>query len=116
MQLDVLCPARYYPYTSKKLGKGKRFCAMKKQFEGRSLAHPGCLIGITAGLIVGIILGGVLASVYNMALNAVLLIWLGVTIGLGLLGWVIGERLSMRFFRAQEEIKETASADSPLST
>jgi uncharacterized membrane protein AbrB (regulator of aidB expression) len=88
---------------------------MKKQFEGRSLAHPGCLIGITTGLIVGIILAGVLASVFNMALNAALLIWLLLTIGLGILGWVIGERLSMKFFRAKEEIEDTPSTDSSPS-
>jgi uncharacterized membrane protein AbrB (regulator of aidB expression) len=88
---------------------------MKKQFEGRSLAHPGCLIGITTGLIVGIILAGILASVFNVALNTVLLVWLFLTIGLGLLGWVIGERLSMKFFRAREEIEETPSTDSSPS-
>jgi len=89
---------------------------MKKQFEGRSLAHPGCLIGITVGLIVGIILAGVLASVFNMALNAVLLVWLIITIGLGILGWVIGERLSMKFFRPKEEVEDTSSTDSASST
>ena len=88
---------------------------MKKQFEGRSLAHPGCLIGITAGLIVGIVLAGVLASVFNVALNAVLLVWLGVTLGLGLLGWIIGERLSMKFFRAKEQVEDTPSTDSSPS-
>jgi hypothetical protein len=90
--------------------------AMKKQFEGRSLAHPGCLIGITTGLIVGIILAGVLASVFNVALNMVLLVWLFLTIGLGLLGWMIGERLSMKFFRARDEIEDAPSTDSsPLA-
>jgi uncharacterized protein YacL len=89
---------------------------MKKQFEGRSLAHPGCLIGITTGLIVGIILAGVLASVFNMALNAVLLIWLLLTVVLGILGWVIGEQLSMKFFRVKEEVEDTPSTDSSPST
>ena len=116
VQLDVLATSRYYPYANKTLGKGKHFCAMNKQFEGRSLAHPGCLIGITAGLIVGIVLAGVLASVFNMALNAVLLVWLGVTIVLGILGWVIGERLSMKFFRAKEKVEDTSSTDSAPST
>jgi hypothetical protein len=85
---------------------------MKKQFEGRSLAHPGCLIGITVGLIVGIVLAGVLASAFNVALNTVLLIWLGITLGLG---WLIGERLSMKFFRTKEQIEDTTSTDSSPS-
>jgi hypothetical protein len=88
---------------------------MKKQFEGRSLAHPGCLIGITAGLIVGIVLAGVLASVFNVALNIVLLVWLGMTLVLGLLGWIIGERLSMKFFRPREQTEEAPSTDSSPS-
>lgn len=84
-----------------------------KQFEGRSLAHPGCLIGITTGLIVGIVLAGVLAAGFNVALGIVLLVWLVFTLGLGLIGWLIGERLSKSFFRAKEEALETTKEKVP---
>ena len=70
---------------------------MMKKLRGRNLAHPGCLIGITAGLTVGIILAGVLATVFNVAMNIILLSWLGLTLVLAALGWVIGDRLSSRF-------------------
>lgn len=70
---------------------------MIKKLRGRNLAHPGCLIGITAGLTIGIIIAGVQASIFNVALNTVLLTWLGLTVGLGALGWIIGDRLSSRF-------------------
>jgi hypothetical protein len=79
---------------------------MMKQFQGRSLAHPGCLVGITAGLTIGIIVAGVLAATFNFALGVILLIWLALTLGLGLLGWIIGERLSFKFFRHKEETSE----------
>ncbi|SRR6266568_743147 len=70
---------------------------MMKNLRGRNLAHPGCLVGVTVGLIVGIILAGVLATAFNVALNTDLLIWLGLTIGLGAIGWIVGDRLSSRF-------------------
>jgi hypothetical protein len=73
---------------------------MMKQLRGRNLAHPGCLIGVTIGLIVGIILAGVLAASFNVAFNTVLWIWLGLTIGLGAVGWIIGAWLSAKFAMA----------------
>ncbi|QBD82178.1 hypothetical protein EPA93_41845 [Ktedonosporobacter rubrisoli] len=79
---------------------------MMKHFEGRSLAHPGCLIGVTVGLIVGIVLAGVLASVFNWALNLVLIVWLAFTLGLGLLGWTIGEHFSKKFQLFKRETDE----------
>lgn len=69
---------------------------MMKRLRGRNLAHPGCLIGVTAGLTLGIILAGVLA-LHNVALNTLLLIWLGLTVGLGAIGWIVGTRLTSRF-------------------
>jgi phosphotransferase system glucose/maltose/N-acetylglucosamine-specific IIC component len=69
---------------------------MMKKLRGRNLAHPGCLIGVMVGLILGIVLAGILA-VLNVALNTDLLIWLGLTLGLGAVGWIIGNRLSSRF-------------------
>lgn len=74
---------------------------MIKRLRGRNLAHPGCLVGITLGLTVGIILAGILA-VNNVALNTVLLIWLGLTLVLGVLGWIIGDRLTSRFQSADD--------------
>ncbi|HLI88424.1 MAG TPA: hypothetical protein VKV37_07020 [Ktedonobacteraceae bacterium] len=79
---------------------------MMKQLQGRSLAHPGCLVGITAGLTIGIIVAGVLAAAFNAAMSVILLVWLALTLGLGLLGWIIGERLSIKFFRHREETEE----------
>ena len=70
---------------------------MMNKLRGRNLAHPGCLVGVTTGMTLGIVLAGVLASVYAVALNTILLVWLGLTIGLGAIGWVIGNRLTSRF-------------------
>ncbi len=70
---------------------------MMKRFRGRNLAHPGCLIGITAGLTLGIILAGVLASVFSVSYNTVLLTWLAMTVGLGAVGWIVGSILTSRF-------------------
>ena len=67
---------------------------MMNRLEGRNLAHPGCLIGITAGLILGIVLAGILAASFNVPFNTVSLIWLAFTIGLGLIGWIIGALLT----------------------
>ena len=78
---------------------------MMKRLRGRNLAHPGCLIGVTTGLSLGIILAAVLA-LHNVSLNTVLLIWLGLTVGLGAIGWIMGTRLTSRF----PAVEETASA------
>lgn len=75
---------------------------MMNKLRGRSLAHPGCLIGVTTGLILGIILAGILAMV-NVALNVDLLVWLGLTAVLGALGWVIGSALTSRFPALEEK-------------
>lgn len=74
---------------------------MMKRLQGRNLAHPGCLVGMTSGLTLGIILAGILA-VENVALNTVLLIWLGLTCLLGAIGWVVGNRLTARAKKASE--------------
>ncbi len=74
---------------------------MMKRLRGRNLAHPGCLVGVTVGLAVGIILAGVL-SLHNISLNTILLIWLGLTVGLGAIGWIAGNRLTPRFAAVEE--------------
>ena len=76
---------------------------MMKKLRGRNLAHPGCLIGITVGMTLGIVLAEVLVAVFTVALNTVLLSWLGLTIGLGAIGWVVGNRLSSKFPALEEE-------------
>lgn len=76
---------------------------MMKSLRGRSLKHPGCLIGITLGLTVGIILAGILASVFYVPLSTILWFWLVLTLGLGALGWIIGDRLSSRFPALEED-------------
>ena len=88
---------------------------MMKRFRGRNLAHPGCLIGVTAGLTFGIILAGVLASVFSVPYNTVLLTWLGLTIGLGVIGWVTGSLLSSRF-PALPENEEGHATATPIAT
>lgn len=74
---------------------------MMKRLRGRNLAHPGCLVGVTLGLALGIILAGILA-VQNVSLNTILLIWLGLTLGLAIIGWVVGTRLTERFPAIEE--------------
>jgi len=79
---------------------------MINKLRGRNLAHPGCLIGVTMGLTIGIILAGVMAIAYNVALNVVAFTWLGLTVGLGALGWVIGHWLSPRFPALESDEQE----------
>lgn len=76
---------------------------MMRQLRGRNLAHPGCLIGSTLGLTFGIILAGVLAVAFNVAFSTDVLIWFGLTIGLGVIGWFAGDRLSSRFPALKED-------------
>jgi MFS family permease len=84
---------------------------MMKKLRGRSLKHPGCLIGVTLGMIIGIVLAGVLASVYNVAMTIDVWVWFGLIIVLGAIGWVIGDRLSSRFPALEEDTPETPQSD-----
>ncbi len=76
---------------------------MMKRLRGRNLAHPGCFVGVTIGMTLGIILAGVMAVVFGDRLNVVVLIWLGLTVGLGAIGWIIGNRLTSRFPAMEED-------------
>ena len=76
---------------------------MMNNLRGRNLAHPGCFVGTIIGLTLGIILAGILANVYNVALNTILLTWFGLTVGLGIIGWILGNRLTSRFPPLEEE-------------
>lgn len=82
---------------------------MMKRLRGRNLKHPGCLTGITLGLTLGIVLAGILASAFNVPLNTILWIWLALTLGLGAIGWIVGDRLSARF----PALEEGESSDLP---
>lgn len=95
---------------------------MMKQLRGHNLAHPGCLIGITVGLSLGIIIAGVLAVKFGTPYNTVLLIWFGMTVGLGIIGWFVGSALSSRFpalpeneDEAVEQIESTSPIDEASS-
>jgi hypothetical protein len=87
---------------------------MMKKLRGRNLAHPGCLIGITVGMTLGIVLAEVLAAVFNVTLNTVLLSWLGLTIGLGAIGWFVGDRLTSRFPALEEETEAVSPPNQTL--
>jgi hypothetical protein len=82
---------------------------MMKRLRGKNLAHPGCLVGVTTGLIIGIILAGILASVFNVAYTTVLLVWFGLTFGLGAIGWIIGSSLTNKFPALAEEAPLTGT-------
>ena len=84
---------------------------MMKNFRGRNLKHPGCLIGVTLGVILGIIIAGIMAAKFNVPLNTVLWTWLAIILFLGALGWIIGSRLSSRF--PAEETGKLVSPDMP---
>ena len=90
------------------------YVVMMKQFRGRSLAHPGCLVGVTVGLTLGIVLAGVLAMAFNVPLSTDMLVWFGLTIGLAAIGWFVGDRLSSRFPALEEE--ESPDSLPPTST
>jgi hypothetical protein len=74
---------------------------MMKKLRGRNLAHPGCLIGITLGMSIGIVIAGILA-VQNVPMSTDALVWLGFTLGLAAVGWIVGDRLSSRFAPVDE--------------
>lgn len=87
---------------------------MMKKLRGRNLKHPGCLIGVTVGLTIGIFLAEFLATLFNIPLNTLLLTWLGLTVVLGAIGWVVGDRLSSRFPALEQETDvATTSAQPP---
>jgi hypothetical protein len=54
--------------------------------------------------------------VYNIALNTILLTWLGLTVGLGAIGWIAGDRLSSRFPALEEEGSTPESSTIPPSS
>ena len=85
---------------------------MIKRLQGRNLKHPGCLVGVTIGLTFGIAIAGLLAYYANIPYNVVVLLWLGLTLGLGVIGWIIGDRLTARW-PPLEEGAEPGASESP---
>ena len=79
---------------------------MLNQLRGRNLAHVGCTVGLLVGLLLGMIAAIVVISVARTAAAAdwAALAWLGLTIVLGALGFVVGGRISRRLW--EEDVPE----------
>lgn len=79
---------------------------MLNQLRGRNLAHVGCLIGCILGLGVGIVLAAYLATL-GTDLNRAVLVWGGLTILLGGIGWVLGSVLSQKYNQLPPDEKQS---------
>jgi hypothetical protein len=68
--------------------------------RGRNLAHVGCTVGLALGLLLGMLAGiFIIALVHTVdAANWAALVWLGLTFALGLVGFVVGGRVSGRLW------------------
>jgi hypothetical protein len=97
MVVDLTFLRSHATIGMQKILKNKGNVLMMNRLRGKNLAHPGCLIGTTTGLIIGIILAGILAKVLNTPFTTLLLVWFGLTIVLGTIGWIIGTRLTSKF-------------------
>ncbi|HEU5347373.1 MAG TPA: hypothetical protein VFU63_02055 [Ktedonobacterales bacterium] len=73
---------------------------MLDQLRGRNLAHVGCTLGLTAGLLLGLIAGLIVIEVMQnlAAVNVATIVWLGVTVVLGGLGYYLGGYVSRRLW------------------
>jgi hypothetical protein len=89
---------------------------MMKRLQGRNLKHPGCLIGVTIGLTFGIALAGLLAYYAGISYNMAVLLWLALTVGLGIIGWVIGDRMSAKFPPLEESSEQGSSSLPPTQS
>ena len=69
---------------------------MINQLRGRNLAHVGCTVGLVLGLLLGMIAGILIISLVHAvdAANWAALVWIGLTFALGLVGFVVGGRVS----------------------
>lgn len=78
---------------------------MIDQLRGRNLAHVGCTVGLTLGLLLGLIAGLaiILITQSNDAATTATIVWLAVTFGLGLLGYILGGRISRRLWGDSSE-------------
>ena len=65
---------------------------MVHYFKGRNLTHLGCALGVCIGLLAGLIAGAIISRSASLSVA----IWgmLGATVGVGLVGWVVGALVS----------------------
>jgi hypothetical protein len=75
---------------------------MLDELRGRNLAHVGCTLGLTLGFILGLIVAfGVLVILNSSSgANWATLAFFITVFGLGVLGYVTGDRVSKRLWRA----------------
>lgn len=73
---------------------------MLEQLRGRNLAHVGCTIGLTLGLLLGILAALLVIALVRSDSSGswATLVWLGVTFGLGALGYWLGGYASRRLW------------------
>jgi hypothetical protein len=73
---------------------------MLNQLRGRNLAHVGCTAGLLLGLLLGMIAGIIIISLVQTAAAAdwAALVWIGLTMVMGALGFVAGGRISRRLW------------------
>ncbi len=73
---------------------------MLDQLRGRNLSHVGCTIGLVAGLVVGMIAGIIIISLFHSSSAAdwAALAWIGLTLALGVLGFIAGGSASQRMW------------------
>jgi hypothetical protein len=69
---------------------------MLEQLRGRNLAHVGCTLGLTAGLVLGLVIALAAIAVAGADASLAALVWLGITFGLGALGYFLGGRSPRR--------------------
>jgi hypothetical protein len=83
---------------------------MLDQLRGRNLAHVGCTLGLLIGLVLGLVAAtAILALVASTsAVGWAVVVWIGATVGLGALGYVIGGR-SSRLWGADHSPDEYSS-------
>jgi len=73
---------------------------MLDQLRGRNLAHVGCTIGLVLGLLLGMIVGIIVVSLVRTAAAAdwAAFAWLGLTMIMGGIGFILGGRVSRRLW------------------
>ena len=79
---------------------------MLNELRGRNLAHVGCTVGLVAGLLAGMFAGIIIISVVHSASasNWAALTWIGFTFALGLLGFLVGGKISARLWGTSKTV------------
>ena len=72
--------------------------SMLEQLRGRNLAHVGCTIGLVLGLVLGMFAAILIITLYQAAAatNWATFAFFAFTAGLGVLGYILGSRLTRR--------------------